>query len=321
VQTAFIVDSFPGFHSNGECAVCHNEPSTAYNESYALEDVVADGVADEIVWSEGLGNQVRVPMANTARDVHEFISTFFAQNATHIFIRINWEDFAIDGTNTAKYADADGIAFMWNMDSDAFMSGDYFDGMSLRDGNADMVVWKAAASDVGKEDGVNVTAKETVALDGKTYDYKMTTSGMTLDTSNDYTVGATWGYQGSRDQHDYLVEIVRPLDTGDANDVTFEYNGYYAWQMALFNETSGVEHWISLPHWTYVHTGVDDPAGKTATVTNSKTITEMATTTTTVTETKTEGTTSTGDFLGITVFVAFFGMMILTYNLRKPSRK
>jgi hypothetical protein len=321
-QVSFIVDSFPGFHSDGECSLCHNEPSTAYNESFATSTITLDGLATEEFWSYGMGNQIRVPMANVERTVHEFIKVMFAQNATHIFTLITWGDDVIDGTNTAKYSDADGFAFAWNIDSDTFKDGDYFDGMSEKStGSADMVVWKPTAAASGIQSTVNTTNKETITVPGTTWDYKMSSSGMVADTSKDYSVAVSWGYLDSRSTKNYIVEIARELDTGDANDATFDYNGYYYWNMALYNETSGINHWVAFPHQTFVHTGVDDPAGKTATITSTKTVSSVVTETTTKTETKTEGTTSTGDFLGITVFVSFFGMMILTYNLRKRNLK
>jgi hypothetical protein len=256
VQVSYLVNSFPGFHSNGECAVCHNEPLTAYNSSYANSQITLDGNMDEDFWSgEDIGSQLRLPVGTTFGGVHAFISVTFAQNSTHLFTVIEWEDYNITGSDSQRYSAADGISVMWNVNMDN-MDDAYFSGMKTQNAGeiVDVWVWKPTAAETGLESGVNTTAEEKISLTGNIYDTSFDDGGWADgdEATEDVMTGASWGFQAEHAENNYVVEFARPLVTGDARDIQFDKIGYFDFALAWYNASSGSSHAVSFQHSVWV---------------------------------------------------------------------
>jgi hypothetical protein len=220
-------------------------------------EIVLDGVADESFWSEDPWfREARIPVANSDHD-ELFIKIIFAQNSTHLFIYVLWEDVAVGGSDTARYSAADGFAIMWNTNSSLDLPEDYFSGMKTTEPGhvVDNWVWKADAGAATDATGLNTTAGEKALIGGNTLDTAFGNTGWDddLDTSQDVMAAATWGSQSSRDSHHYLLEMARPLITDDPSDVQFDKIGNYEFEIAIYNETSAGSHLISFEHSVFVY--------------------------------------------------------------------
>jgi hypothetical protein len=303
VQFSYIVDSFPGFHSSGECSLCHNEPATAYNASYADAQITLDGLPNEEFWSESnYYNTMEMPMGNTFGGVHIFVMMKFAQNATHLFVYMDWYDNTINGTTSQRFNAADGVAILWNAHPGEYdMKEGWFSGMKTENAgeSIDTWVWKANTADEGKEieSVTNATAGENTPLTGNVWDTSFDNAGWndSGDVTQDVSAGASWGNLGSHHESNYGVEFARKLTTSDntGSDVQFDKIGYYEFAVALYNESSGSSHIVSFEHQLYVYgdctTDCDIPVVFTevvttevevpTTVVNNVTITDVTTST------------------------------------------
>lgn len=259
VQISFIVDSFPGFHSSSDCALCHNEPATAWNASYVDSSITLDGMATESFWGDSnTHNTMEYPMATTFGSTHIYLQVKFSQNATHLFVRMQWEDPLVNGTDTLFGEKADGVAILWNMQPGVYeMKDGWFGGMKTDHANesVDLWMWRPAASDQGAETTVNTTATEHATITGGIKDTMFSNTGIdnSNDTSQDVSYGSSWGYMDSHATSDYGVEFARPLVTNDAGDVQFDKIGYYDFAIALWNGTSGGNHIMSFEHHVWVY--------------------------------------------------------------------
>ncbi|MHA2503067.1 MAG: ethylbenzene dehydrogenase-related protein [Candidatus Kariarchaeaceae archaeon] len=289
IQVSFLVDSFPGFHSQGDCTLCHNNPAFAYNSSMMDEGIVLDGLeGDDLFWEDHLTQYRRtyVPVGGAFGSAHTFVKTIFGQNSTHIFMLIGWEDATIDGTDTERYADSDGISIMWNINMDDFDTG-YGMKAAREEGElVDMVTWKPAASEDGQQLYQNDYTPK--AIEGNIYDAAYDHSGWEDDATNDWMAAAVHGNVSNHNEHNYQIELVRPLVTADSMDVQFDESKYYQFGFAIYNDTSGNDHWISPVHSVFVYNPDDPDMGDIATVTQQVTETNEVTVTETATETQVE---------------------------------
>ena len=182
-QVSMNVDSFPGFHGNGDCAICHNDPGTAYNSSYATSSCDPDGEADEAFWGETYGRRMTIPVGNAYGGEEQFVKVVFAQNSTHLFMLIGWEDPTIEGTDTERYADSDGFGIMWNINATNF--NQYYSGMKTpaADESVDTWVWKPTAAESSNEFNSSLT--------GMMYDNSFSGGGWDdADEANELAYGA-----------------------------------------------------------------------------------------------------------------------------------
>jgi hypothetical protein len=300
VQISFVANSFPGFHSNGDCNTCHNYPATAYNSSLANDNVKIDGIPDDSMWANTYGRRAMIPVASTFGSAHVFITMYFGQNATHFFMMASWEDSGINGADE-PYSDTDGIAVMFNINTTDFDTG-Y--GMDRAPDNTavDLVRWTPHASATGT--GVIDNAPHTVssyATDEYIYD-----NGRHDDASNEWTVGAVYGNVTEHEESNYNVEFARPLTTNDPNDVQFDVSKYYEFGIVIFNNTSGSKHWISPAYDVFVYSANGDNS-------NIATVTGYLTDHITETETviNTEVNTTTVTQAPISYVVVLFSLFVV----------
>ncbi len=276
-QISMNVDSFPGFHSNGDCALCHNEPGNAYNSSYATSSCEPDGEADEAFWEEYYGRRMTIPVVSSYGGNEQFVSLIFAQNDTHLFMLTSWGDPTIEGTDTERYASSDGFGIMWNINATNF--NQYYSGMKTpaADEAVDTWTWKPAAAESSNDFNSSLT--------GMMYDNAFTSAGWAdADATNDLSYGAKHGYIEPHTEEDYRLEAVRALETDDVNDVQFDHSGYYSFGIAVYNNSAGSSHYVSYIYTVYIQNGD-------ALVT--ETVTEVVEETNTVDETFTETKTDT----------------------------
>jgi hypothetical protein len=287
IQMSFVANSFPGFHSNGDCNICHNFAANAYNSSYETFNVKVDGILDEAIWAEDAtyGRRNMVPVASTFGSAHEYITVYMGQNSTHIFLAASWADPTIDGTDTQAYADSDGIAFMFNINVTNFDTG-Y--GMDRAPDNTavDMFTWKPGASETGNEVFMKDYVPKSITDDHFYDQYIYDDSRKDDKVATDWTHAAVHGNVSSHSEGNYQIEMARPLVNTDPNDVQFDKTRYYQFGLVIYNNTSGSKHWIS-PVMSVFVWNPSDSNPNVATITRDKTayITE--------TEVKTEVSTET----------------------------
>jgi hypothetical protein len=297
VQISYIVDSFPGFHSSSDCSLCHNEPATAYNSSFVDADITLDGLPNEEFWGDSNHyNTMEFPMASTFGSTHIFVLVKFAQNSTHFFMWIDWEDTTINGTDTMRYSTADGVAVLWNAHPGEYdLKDGWFGGMETDNPGEEVDTWvyKPAAADTGKQSTIDLNAGETYTLTGEGLDTMFDEGGWDddLDTTQDLSFGSSWGNITDRHEENYGIEFSRPLVTDDPGDVQFDKIGYYEFAIAIWNASSGSSHIMSFEHSVFVYgdcdTDCDIPAGG-LTVISYVPTTEVSVVPTTEVTTKTE---------------------------------
>ncbi len=258
--------AFPGFSSNKDCNYCHNEPVAAYypptggKYGYVNGTFTLDGRLTEPWWSSS-GNQAYYHrrtilwLGNEAHNLTEFGITF-AQNSTHLFIGLAWEDAYITGTDSPMIGASDGFAMCFNINVTDFQAS-YFGGMDTPGlGQAvDTVSWKPIGNQTGTQVTANGYVNKTVL--GSATDYSFDIYGWHTDVTNNWGVQVLHGNLSSRAMNHYQMEMVRPLVTGDPNDLQFSKSGNYQFAVALFNGSVGDEHYVSYVHELYVY----NPAG------------------------------------------------------------
>ncbi len=251
--------AFPGFHGNGSDQMCHANPGKAYvNDSIAL---TLDGIADEDLWDYGtnLKSRMTVPVASIPYgSVHEFITIIFAQNSTHLFTYIEWSDPTIE----ASTLNSDGFSFCWNINVETF-DATYFSGMTQPEEGemVDSYTWKADASEDGSQLPASDTA-ETQAITGSVVDKMYDDGGWSTDDTNEIEVAAIHGNISSHGQTNWGIEVVRPLASGDTQDLQMLESKVYEFTFAIYNGSSGIDHWVSVVNAVYIvgTEGIEDPA-------------------------------------------------------------
>ena len=263
-QSSIIVNSFQGYHGGADCSVCHNEPATAWNDTFSEESISADGVGNEFVWEEEqtFDHTMYIPVAGSFGSSHIFVRTQFAQNTTHLFMKLDWSDLTLNGTTDNKYDPADGLSIYWEMGDVAYDQG-FGDGMKTESGTLDVWTWKAAPMVETLGDSVNLTATYASVDSEIDHDYIMNNVGLVPDGEQDVTMGATYGNLGSHHEDSYQVEIIRALETGKDSDIQFNASGYYSFGLAIFNDTSGSDHLMGFSHdvWIYAGPPEDNTSG------------------------------------------------------------
>jgi hypothetical protein len=252
VQMSFVAESFPGFHSNADCRTCHSYYANVYNETLMDSSVTVDGMADEAMWADGntYGRTIEVPVGSTSnpREI-VFLLVTFGQNSTHFFIRVDWADPTINGTDQKGYEDSDGISFMFNIDNPNFDSGYGMD-RAPGDTKVDVVTWKPGASMTGTQD---LEAETPIAITSDNlYDQHITDDSRNDDETNEWTWAAVHGNVASHHEENYQLEMARPLTTDDEFDVQFDEPAYTEFAVILFNSTSGADHMVSPPYIMWV---------------------------------------------------------------------
>lgn len=257
VQVSYLINSFPGFHSDSDCALCHNEPVSAYNSSYADSTITLDGQENEVFWQNAFYRSMEIPVGNYRGAEEQFISVTFAQNSTHLFMYISWSDVQVDGKDSARFGGNDGFAVMWNTNNSQRINEDYFAGMktSSPDEVVDTWVVKTAANGETQAAAVDIAGGQTGSIDTVILDTNFDDGGWNDagDTAQNVYAAEIWGNMSSHATHNYGLEIARPLVTNDPGDVQFDQIGYYEFAIAIYNGTSGEDHLISFVHQVFVY--------------------------------------------------------------------
>lgn len=325
---SFNTTSFPGFHGGSQCGICHNEPAVAWNPAYASESIVVDGNTTEAVWAEADDNNMYIPIASgfgfggsytdvngTDIEVPYFVKFQVSQNSSHIFFNARLED--VDGVqgDDSRYADADAFALIFNINMDEFALPRAWEPMAsavATDGSQDVVFWQPTTAATGVSDALwNATSDEydsAIAVPSAVYDGAY---GAT-EGSQDWSAGAIHGYIADHYETHYSVEMSRPLVTGDAGDVQFQYDGYYEFALAYWNDTKGAGHWVSFEHTLWVH-GADGamPLDKITVTADGVTVTEAGADVT-VTETEESP---------LSLFASLFGLFTISMAVMVFRRK
>ncbi|MHA2502479.1 MAG: ethylbenzene dehydrogenase-related protein [Candidatus Kariarchaeaceae archaeon] len=276
IQMSFVVDSFPGFHSSGDCNLCHNYPATAYNSSFETYNLDLDGELDEPIWDDHstYGRRTMVPVAGRFGSAHVFLTVYFGQNSSHFFMAIGWEDETINGADEDR-TDTDGVAVMFNINVTDFDTGYGMD-RAPGDSAVDVITWRPAASETGQELYQNDYVPK--AIESNLVDEHIYDDDRDGDATNEWEWAAVHGNVSNHNEHNYNVEFVRPLVTDDPNDVQFSESKYYEFGIALFNDTSNSGHWISPAYEVYVYNGPEVTETVTETVTeDAVTVTQVET--------------------------------------------
>jgi len=244
-QIGMTVDSYPGFHSGSECSYCHNESASAANENMENATITLDGKLTEDYWVNYDGHRAEVQVATTFGGVHEFIAVYFYQNTTHLFVAMSW---SIESrTVVSNGTNFDGAAIMFNVDSED-MSFSTTDGMMIRDvdGTADMWFYEAPEDDNGKNN---------TQLTGAVNDYSVGDGGWDKTETQDVMAGVAHSVAISRGsvRTSMSIEFARKLTTAETDvDTQFKYNNYHDFAIAIWDEASGDDHWMSFVHSVFV---------------------------------------------------------------------
>jgi len=251
--TIAAVTGFYGFGGpgpGGECDNCHNEPASAYGGAYATETLILDGSDRETFWQSHLYRGMEIPIGNTSGTTEQFVRMIFAQNSTHLFIWADWSDPIINGTDTEMYDNSESFSICFNINVPDFQAR--YAAMSTPPGTTvDTIIWKPAASTTDTQ--VTGTGYVNQTVTGSINDYVMTSTGWDNDTTENYQVAARHGNLSGHHEENYGLEIIRPLVTNDPQDVQFDHAGNYEFAIAVFNGTSGIEHYMSFVHAVYVY--------------------------------------------------------------------
>ncbi len=248
----------PYFHSRwSDCGECHNTPAMAYNASNVNAIITLDGNETEDFWSD-VGNTMYAPASplNGPGDGEHFalIRARISQNDTHLFVsvRVPSDDGKVNGSDVRAGVDRDMFAMIWNIDHDDMVQDWWGNMKSNEEGKSlDQVVWIPKASETGTIDD----AEGLNGVEGKFYDEAYTDVGKTTDDTNDWSGAAI--FTTSHGHTDYYIEMTRPLMTADSKeDVQFQYDGYYQFMMAFWNQTKGINHWVTYEQYVWV-AGVD----------------------------------------------------------------
>lgn len=249
--------AFPGFHGNGPSEWCHSEPgSAAYDATFSA---TLDGQNNEAFWeyTTYVGSRMTIPVAGRFGSAHEYISIIFAQNSTHLYILVEWNDEVINGTDTPQYSPADGFGICFGINVTQFKAG-YFSGMVTPEvGEAvDTLVWKPVAAADGTQLPVNDTALNQT-VQGTLLDWHFDSDGWHADEV-EAQAAAKHGNFSSNAQTNYMLEIVRPLASGNDGDAQFLNDGTYDFAIAVFNGSAGGGHWVSFEHAVFIY-GTEGP--------------------------------------------------------------
>jgi hypothetical protein len=243
-QIGMTVDSFPGFHSGSDCSYCHNEPASSVNADMNTAKLTLDGDAKEEFWDHTYGRRAYVPVVfrdQVTRDTSEimFVQTTFAQNTTHLFMLLEWDT---QGTSNAD----DGVAVLWNINATE-PNPNYDTGMKTQDGKADLWVLEATTASAGTNNSIVASEMNDWSMD----DEGIIKSGDTDDVHAvlKHHVELVRGSPSTF----YTAEFARKLTTAETTkDVQFDGNDFHTYSIAVFNESSGVEHLTSYTHEVYV---------------------------------------------------------------------
>ncbi|MHA2065651.1 MAG: hypothetical protein ACXABY_14845, partial [Candidatus Thorarchaeota archaeon] len=102
--------AYRGFHGNADCSLCHNNPASAHNNTYETAQLTLDGKHHEVFWNEDFtyGRRTQIPVVGPFGAGRQMITIIFAQNRTHLFILVRWEDPSIHGTDQPQEDPSDG---------------------------------------------------------------------------------------------------------------------------------------------------------------------------------------------------------------------
>jgi hypothetical protein len=306
-QIGMTVDSFPGFHSGSDCSYCHNEPATAvYENTTANPTITLDGEADEEYWDHTYGRRMYVQAVfrdQVTRVSSEiiFVQITFAQNTTHLFVLAEWDT---QGTSNAGAA-FDGISILWNINATE-ENPNYPEGMMTKDGYAD--VWMLKATEAGANNTIVESAME---------DWSMDDEGILKSETDDVKAVLRHHVELVRDSPAtfYIAEFARKLTTAESTDVQFNMNKYYTYDIAIFNESSGVKHLTAFTHEVYVQGNSVDPTPDaryegTEIITYHQEVRNEVDVTNTITETKSETPMKIGFF--VVSLISTVAIMVLT---------
>ncbi len=240
------ISAYPGFGGNADCSLCHNSPANAYDEQYGNMEITLDGKDTEPFWDEDstYNRRMEIPVAGMYGANEQMIKMIFAQNTTHLFILVSWEDPDINGTDAPQYQSSDGFAICWNINAANFTAA-YFAGMATpNDGEAvDSFTWKPSASETGTQVPTANRGNKTVT--GSVVDYSFDSEGWHTDTFQNVQAAAVHGNITDHSEENYQLEIVRALVTDDPGDVQFDHDGYYEFTIAAFSGSAGASHTVS----------------------------------------------------------------------------
>ncbi|MFQ5832538.1 MAG: ethylbenzene dehydrogenase-related protein [Candidatus Thorarchaeota archaeon] len=246
------IHAFPGFGGNADCSLCHNSPAIAYDERYGDMEITLDGKATEPFWQETYGKRMEVPVGGMFGANEQMVKMIFAQNTTHLFILVSWEDPDINGTDTPQYQDSDGFAICWNINAANFTAA-YFSGMETPNAGeaVDSFTWKPSASETGTQVPTANRGNKTVT--GSVIDYSFDSEGWHTDTFQNVQTAAAHGNITDHYEQNYQIEMVRPLVTDDPGDVQFDHDGYYEFAIAIFSGSAGASHSVSFVQSVWIN--------------------------------------------------------------------
>jgi hypothetical protein len=304
--------SFPGFGGSEACNNCHNQPALVrqVDMSFAMNDFAsANDLFNE--YGQFATNEVPVIPTNNRSDANlEFIKVVFLKNSTDVMVQAQVPDRTVTSKGTSA-STSDKFGFIFNIDVVNFTVGDFISyynssssapldevlsgQMMFNNGHADF--WYV---DIGAL-GYNATG---MASD------KYIGGAILPDDTQDVHVSVWYGDLG-HGSVGYRIYMVRPLNTGDANDAQFDVDGtaiHYA--IAAWNNEKNEYHLSSFDQMIIVG--------------NEFNVMKTSVETSVVTETKTE--TGTGSASGTTSsFTAVFVLAGLFVSIpiiaRMRSRK
>ncbi len=262
ICTGVSVTGFYGFGggANGQpCNTCHNEPGAShFNGTYPSGILLLDGIDKEAFWTSTYGRRMEIPVGNKFGATEQFIKMVFAQNTTHLFILMDWEDATINGTDSATGVPSDGFSICFGVNTVDFRA-DYFSGMaSPKPGEyVDTIIWKPIANETGLQ---TLGPNQNKTVDGTLYDKYLSNAGWGNDATNEWAIAIRHGNFSTRAPGNYHIELVRPLVTAETNyDVQFSHSAQYQFAIAILNASSGINHYMSYEHALYVY----NPSGDT----------------------------------------------------------
>ncbi len=223
-------------------------------------EITLDGRNTEPFWDEdsAYGRRMEIPIAGMYGANEQMVKMIFAQNTTHLFMLVSWEDPDINGTDAPQYQPSDGFSICWNINAVNFTAA-YFTGMETpNEGEVvDSMTWKPSASETGTQ--VPTANRGNKSVTGSVIDYSFDSDGWHTDTSQNIQVAATHGNLTEHYEENYQIEMVRPLVTNDSADVQFDHDGYYEFSIATFSGSAGAGHAVSFVQSVWINGYGEEP--------------------------------------------------------------
>jgi len=223
------VTAYPG---DGDCSKYHGiiyidvplRPNT---------EIVIDGVPSESLWTENT-DQTKIILAEIEPEgvIPELYSLniSFAMINNYLFILCQWED------NTPEYdfpPEKDGFDFCWDIDTVNFSAYYISDMNTLHMGNGSIDAWRWTYDSNTSPEEQYLCIDDCFNEDG-------------WIQGNPEAINVDVAF--TNDNSSYTLEMRRKLNTNEIYDVQFTEKKLYKFNLAIMNDSYGVDHAIS---WTY----------------------------------------------------------------------